>query len=158
MSNELNQKELKTLVKSKIIKNSKKIREKHSNISELVNKTPKTLEVKNIYDLSEQHANLYLMVVRNHAKQPKTRYFLAISLASQSSDLVVNLARDIVKKDDDVRLIQFSIHPKSMRVSLLALKELTSIENYSHSIDLLQDLRRNFRQKLTKFANQGENE
>ena len=98
------------------------------------------------------------MIVRNHAKQPKTRYFLAISLASQSSDLLVNLTRELVNKDDNMKLIQFSIHPKSMRVSLLALKELNSAENYSRSVEVLQELRKKFRQKLTKIANQVENE
>ena len=155
MSNDSNRKTLETHVKSNIIKNSKKIREKHSNISEIVDKTPKTLEVKTIYDLSNNLNNTYLMVVRNHSKQPKTRYFLAISLASQSSDLLVNLTREFVNKNDEIKLLQFSIHPKSMRVSLLALKELNSIENYSHSIGLLQELRKQFRQKLTKMTNQG---
>ena len=158
MSNDSNRKTLETHVKSNIIKNSKKIREKHSNISEIVDEMPKTLEVKNIYDLSKQLKNSYLMIVRNHAKQPKTRYFLAISLASQSSDLLVNLTREFVNKDDEIKLIQFSIHPESMRVSLLALKEIVSVENYSRSIELLQDLRKKFRQKLTKIANQVENE
>ena len=144
-----NRKSLETHVKSIIIKNSKKVREKHSNISEIVDKIPKTLEVKTIYDLSN---NVYLMVVRNHSKQPKTRYFLAISLASQSSDLLVNLTREFVNKNDEIKLIQFSIHPKSMRVSLLALKELNSVENYSHVIGLLQELRKQFRQKLTEMT------
>ena len=155
MSNDSNQKTLETHVKSNIIKNSKKIREKHSNISEIVDKIPKTLEVKTIYDLSKSFKNMYLMVVRNHSKQPKTRYFLAISLASQSSDLLVNLTRELVKEGDEIKLIQFSIHPKSMRVSLLALKELNSAENYSQLIGLLQELRKQFRQKLTKMTNQG---
>ena len=154
----MNHKALKAHLKTNIIKQAKKIKAKHSNISEFVDKTPKTLEMKNIYDLNNQYANMYLMIVRNHAKHPKIRYFLAISLASQSSDLLVNLTRDIINKKDNVKLIQFSIHPKSMRVNLLALKELTSVENYSSSIELLQDLRKQFRQKLTKFANQGENE
>jgi len=154
----VNYETLEAYLKRNILKKAKKIKEKHSNISEIVDKTPKTLEVNNIYDLSKQFNNLYLIIVRNHAKRPKMRYFLAISLASQSSDLLVNLTRDIIKRDDNVRLIQFSLYPKSMRVNLLALKELTSVENYLHSIELLRDLRKQFRQKLTKLANRVENE
>ena len=154
----MNYEALEAHLKANVIKEAKKIKAKHSNISEIVDNTPKTLEMKNIYDLNNRYANTYLMIVRNHAKRPKMRFFLAISLASQSSDLLVNFTRDIIKKEDNIKLIQFSIHPKSMRVNLLALKELTSVENYSSSIELLQDLRKQFRQKLTKFANQGENE
>jgi len=154
VSNDTNHKILKANIKNKIIKNSKKIREKHSNISEIVGKTPKILEVKDIYDLNKKISNMYLIVVGNHSKQPKTRYFLAMSLASQSSDFLVNLTRGIVKDSDTIRLIQFSIHPKSMRVSLLALKELNLFKNYSKSIELLQELRKQFRQKLTKITNQ----
>jgi len=152
VSNDSNRKTLKIHVKSSIIKNCKKIRAKHSNISEIVDKVPKTLEIKSIYDLSKNFNNLYLMIVRNHSKQPKKRYFLAISLASQSSDLLVNLTRELVDKRDEIKLIQFSIQPKSMRVSLLALKELNSVENYSKPIELLQELRNKFRQKLLKIA------
>ena len=154
----MNHEALGAYLKTNIIKQAKKIKAKHSNISEIVDKTPKTLEMKNIYDLSNQYANMYLMIVRNHAKRPKMRYFLSISLASQSSDLLVNLTRDIISKEDNVKLIQFSIHPKSMRVNLLAIKELISVDNYSDSIELLRDLRKKFRQKLTELANQGENE
>jgi len=154
----MNHNTLKAHLKANIIKGAKKIKAKHSNISEIVDKTPKMLEMKNIYDLNNRYTNMYLMIVQNHAKRPKMRFFLAISLASQSSDLLVNFTRDIVKKEDNIKLIQFSIHPKSMRVNLLALIELTSVEDYSSSIELLQDLRKQFRQKLTKFANQGENE
>ncbi len=153
MSNIASRKSLETSIKSTIIKNSKRIREKHSNISEIVENTPKTLEIKKIYDLRKKYNNLYLMVIKNHSKNPKIRYFLTISLASQSSDLLVNLSREFVNKSDEIRLIQFSIHPKSMRVSLLALKELNSMENYTQSVELLNDLRNKFRQKLLKISN-----
>ncbi len=153
MSNTTSRKSLEASIKSNIIKNSKKIREKHSNISEIVENTPKTLEIKKIYDLRKEYNNLYFIVAKNHSKNPKIRYFLTISLASQSSDLLVNLSREFVSKNDDVRLIQFSIHPKSRRVSLLALKELNSMETYSQSIELLKNLRKKFRQKLSKISN-----
>jgi len=154
----MNREALEAHLKKYVLKKAKKVKAKHSNISEIVNKMPKTLEVNNIYDLSKEFNNFYLIKVQNHAKRPKMRYFLAISLASQSSDLLVNLTRDLINKEDNIRLIQFSIHPKSMRVNLLALKELTSVEKYLHSIEILNELRKKFRQKLAKIANQVENE
>ena len=158
MLNEVDRKALESHVKREIVKNSKKVREKHSNISEMVANTPKTLQVKKIYDLRKKHENFYLIIVRNHSKQPKVRYFLTILLAHQSSDLLVNLTKEFVDESKKLRLLQYSIYPKTMRVNFLVLKELNSIDDYTSSIEMLKELRKKFRQKLAKMTNLVENE
>ena len=134
------------------IKNAKKLKGKFAPFSESVNKTPKSLKIKAIYNLKEQLKNFFLIIVRNYSKQPKIRYFLAISLASQSSDFLVSLAKNFASKND-LKLIQYSIYPKTLRIPLLALKELKTVENYSNSIELLNAFRTNFQKTLVKLKN-----
>ncbi|MFW9970681.1 MAG: hypothetical protein ACFFDF_10810, partial [Candidatus Odinarchaeota archaeon] len=119
----LNQNDFKSFIKHEIIKDTKKIRGKHSPILELVNNIPQSLRVENIYDLNRKEKYFHLLIVRNYSKKPKLRYFLAISLANNSSDLLVQLARDYALKNN-LKLIQYSIFPKTLRILLLLLKEL----------------------------------
>ena len=95
---------------------------------------------------------LYLIVAKNYSKKPNFRYFLAINLSSQSSDLLVNLARDYAIKHN-LKLIQYSILRKTYRISLLSLKEIVSIEEYTNSIKILNNFRIEFRKNLVKIKN-----
>jgi len=148
---DFDQDSLSTFVKRIKGMGKKAIKGKFPPISELVDKAPKTLKINAILDLSDTAKNFYLFMVKNHSNQPKVRYFLAISLASQSSDLLVSLARDLVLKGENLRLIQYSIHPIHNRVNLLLLKELKKIADYEDSIDLLNSIRQSFRKKLEKI-------
>ena len=152
-----NQKELKNFLDTKIIKNLKKLKGKRVPISEIVNKKPKVLIMKSIYDLSESLKNFILLYTKNYNKIPKYRYFLAISLANNSSDFLVQLAKDFTSKND-LKLIQYSIFPKTLRIQLLLLKEIKNIEDYSNSIEKLELCRNEFRKKLMKVKNLIENE
>ncbi|MFX1388943.1 MAG: hypothetical protein ACFE9Z_02640 [Promethearchaeota archaeon] len=154
---ELNHKELKVLVKTKIIKNVKRVRGKHSPISEAVNNVPQSLKIEEIYDLSKLEKHFFLIITRNYNKEPKLRYFLAISLANNSSDLLVQLARDFIVKSD-LKLIQYAIFIKTLRIQLLLLKEIYSIDDYSKSFKNLKNLRTRFRSRLLKIRNFIENE
>ncbi len=104
------------------------------------------------YDLSEKFKNLYLFIVKNYLKQPKERYFLAVILASQSSDLLVSLANEFAQKNA-LKLVQYAINPKQLRVSLISLKEIENIEDYSFLVELLKEFRAFFRKMLGKIKN-----
>lgn len=135
----------------------KKIKGKHPPISEIVERDTKTLPIKAIYDLTPTDKNFYLLIVKNYSKQPKIRYLLGNSLASQSSDLLVLLASDFIKKDDNLKLIQYSIHPSHHRINLMLLKEIKKNEDYPTSINLLKSFRQIFRKKLDKIKTSLEN-
>ncbi|MFW9828918.1 MAG: hypothetical protein ACFFEY_15115 [Candidatus Thorarchaeota archaeon] len=152
----LNRNDLKSFIKKEIIKNVKKLRGKHHPISELVGDIPRSLKVKKIYDLSKENKYSFLLVALNYTKPPKLRYFLAVSLANNSSDLLVQLARDFAVKSD-LKLIQYSIFSKISRIQLLLLKEIKVINDYTHSITNLKNYRREFRTKLAKINKLVEN-
>lgn len=153
----ITQNDLKSFIKKEFSKNVEKLKGKHIPISEVVNNVSKLLLVEKIYDLSKKDKYFFLFIVRNYSKQPKLRYFLAISLANNSSDLLVQLARDYAIKSD-LKLVQYSIFPKLLRVQLLLLKEVKLIEDYTHSIEKLKIYRREFRSKLAKIKNLVEDE
>ena len=149
--------DLKSFIKNKIIKDIKKIRGKHASISEIDHNLPKTLTVEKVYDLSEKDKNFYLFIVKNYSKTPKLRYFLAISLANNSSDFLVQIAKDWAVKND-LKLIQYSIFPRMLRIQLLLIKEIKQFEDYNISVEKLAFIRRKFRIKLDKIKNLVENE
>jgi len=144
-------------LKSKVIKNAQKLRGKFAAISEMIEDSPRTLTVQNIFKLRDELKRLFLFSVKNYDKHPKIRYFLAIQLASQSSDFLVALSRDFAIKND-LKLIQYSVVPKTTRISLLSLKEIKEIEDFEKSIGVLQDFREKFRKKIAKIKNLVENE
>jgi len=149
--------DLKSFIKNEIIKNAKKIKGKHAPISEIVNNTSKILTIENIYDLRNRYRNYYFFIVKNFAKTPKLRYFLATSLANSSSDLLVQIARDLAVKND-LKLIQYSIFPKTFRIQLLILKEVKEIKDFINLTETLKSYRTEFRDKLDKIRNLVENE
>lgn len=148
---------LKEYIKNEIIINAKKVRGRHTPISEIVNNVPKTLKIREIYKLQGKLKNIYLFIANNYTKKPKTRYFLVISLASQSSDFLVSLAKEFAKRNN-LKLIQYSIFPKNLRINLLLIKELTEIEDYSKSIQMLKNFRIVFQNRLTNFRDLIENQ
>ncbi len=144
-------------LKSKVIKNAQKLRGKFAAISEMIEDSQRTLTVQNIFKLGDELKGLFLFSVKNYDKHPKIRYFLAMQLASQSSDFLVALSRDFAIKND-LKLIQYSVVPKTTRISLLSLKEIKEIEDFEKSIGILQDFREKFRIKMAKIKNLVENE
>ena len=151
------EKELKSFIESEIIKDIKKIRGKRPPIAEIVDNTLLALPVKSIYDLNEIVKKFYFFIVQNHLKQPKIRYLLAISLANNSSDLLVQLAKEFALKNG-LKLIQYSINPKTLRIQLLSMKEIKDPKDYSNSIEVLKSFRKDFREKLVRLKKLVENE
>ena len=151
-----NQKSLKSFIKIQILKTAKKLKGKYNPISELVDNIPRTLKIREIYKIEDSLKNLFLIIVNNYSKQPKVRYFLALILASQSSDLLVSLVKDYATMNN-LKLIQYSLFPKNIRISLLTLTEIQTVEDYSNSIELLKNFRNYFRKTFEKIKNLIEN-
>ncbi|MFW9784953.1 MAG: hypothetical protein ACFFFB_21915 [Candidatus Heimdallarchaeota archaeon] len=144
---------LDSYLNSEVIKNAKRLKNRYPPISEMVDGARKVLKVQDLYELSKQYRNFYIIKVRNYQDNPKVRYFLANILASQSSDFLVIIAKDYIKDKDNIKLIQFSIHPKNLRISLLALYEIKNQDEFSNSIELLRDLRNIFRKRIANIKN-----
>ena len=134
-----------------ILRDAKRLKNKYPPISEKVNRISKSLKVKEIYELKGDLNNFIFIATKNYSKQPKYRYFLAILLASQSSDLLVNLAKEYSKKNN-LRLIQFSLHPQHFRVGLFSLKEIENKDNLSEAIKLLKEFRILYRNNLDNLG------
>ena len=143
---------LNTYLKRELLTGSKRLKNKYPPISENIKGVPKSLKIKKIYELKENLKNLYLITVKNYSKKPRYRHFLAILLASQSSDLLVSLAKGF-SKEHNLKLIQFSIYPQHFRVSLFSLKELNTTDNFSESINLLKEFRNKYRKELENLKN-----
>jgi len=154
---ESSQIDLRSFIKNEITKNFKKIRGKHASISEIVDNTSKTLQVEKLYDLREKEKNCFLFIVKNYSKTPKLRYFLAISLANNSSDFLVQIAKDWAVKND-LKLIQYSIFSRNLRIQLLLLKEIKQYDDYTNFLEKLTIIRGKFRTKLERIKNLVENE
>ncbi len=146
------EKSLKSYIKRELLTGAKRLKNKYPPISENIKGVPKSLKIKKIYELKENHKNFYLINTKNYSKKPRHRYFLAIMLASQSSDLLVSLAKGF-SKEHNLKLIQFSIYPQHFRVSLFSLKELSSTDNFPESINLLIEFRNKHRKELENLKN-----
>ncbi len=144
---------LESFLKTEIIKKAMELKGRYPSISEIVEGTPRILKIKNFYEMKEEFKNYYLIKVKNYNNEPKFRHFLAIILASQSSDFLVSIAKEPIKEISNIKLIQFSIYPKNFRISLLSLKEIRDKEDFLKSVKILKDLRINFKKKLDKIKN-----
>ncbi len=142
---------LQSYLKKEILKDAIKLKNKYPPISEKVNGISKSLKIKNIHKLKGNLNNFIIIKTKNYTKNPRYRYFLAILLASQSSDLLVSLAKEFSKKNR-LKLIQFSLYPQHFRVGLFSLKELRNKNNFSEVINLLQEFRIFYRKDLAKLG------
>jgi len=149
-------KDLNSFIEKEVIKGTKNVKGKKVAIAEIIDNTIISLPVKSIYDMDEIIKKCYFFIVKNHAKQPKFRYFLTISLANNSSDLMVQLAQEFARKNG-LKLIQYSIYPKTVRSQLLSMKEIKKIEDYNDSIEVLKKARNEFRKRLVALKNLVEN-
>ena len=145
-----NKENLQSYLKKEILKDGIRIKNKYPPISEKVNGISKSLKIKNIYELKGNLTNFIFITTKNHAKYPRYRYFLAVLLASQSSDLLVSLAKEFSKKNR-LKLIQFSLYPQHFRVGLFSLKEIHNKNNITEVVNLLKEFRILYRKDLEKL-------
>ena len=145
--------DLKTKIESSLLKDAKKLRGKYLPISEKIMGVQKVLTIKNIYKLSGRLKSFYLITIKDATIKQKRRYFIAIQLASQSSDFLVKIAKKIIRQEEiPFKLIQYAIHPKSLRVTLLCMAELNNENNIADLIKKVEDLRVVFQQKINNLV------
>ena len=142
---------LQSYLKKEILKDAQRLKNKYPPISEKVNGISKSLRIKNIYKLKGNLNNFIFIKTKNYINNPRYRYFLAILLATQSSDLLVSLAKEF-SKENGLKLIQFSLHPQHFRVGLFSLKEMHNKNNFSEVINLLKEFRIIYRKDLEKLG------
>ena len=148
-----NKDNLKTYIKSKLLKNATKLKFKYPPISELVNGNQNILNVKEIYKIKEIETDFFFIRVHDPLKNPKIRFFFANMLANQSSDLLVLLAKSHVSFNKDFKLIQYPIYPHSYRIGLLCLTEITGRDQISNSLQSLKEFKNAFRKKIENIKN-----
>ena len=147
---------MRNAIEKEILKQASKIRGAHLPISQKIKGKVHVLKIQSIYRLLDEKNEYFLFKAKNYIKKPKNLYFLAIKLASQSSDLLVSLAKPYAKKNQ-YELIQYAIHPKSLRVSLLALQEIRNAEDYPQMMEDLNKFKTDFRNKLDHLQKSLEN-
>jgi len=141
---------LQSYLKKEILKDAQRLKNKYPPISEKVDGISKSLRIKNIYKLKGNLNNFIFIKTKNYTKNPRYRYFLAILLATQSSDLLSSLAKEFSKKNR-LKLIQFSLYPQHFRVGLFSLKEIHNKNNISEGVNLLKEFRIIYRKDLEKL-------
>ena len=147
--------ELGSRIKEKLLKDSHRLKEKYPPLSYIINDTQLIFQINRLYELSGDLKQLYMIFAKS--KNGKLRYFICITLASQSSDFLVSLARKTIKDETSLRLLQFSLIPKHLRVNLLCLKEIEQEDDLQGSITLLKQVRSRFRKTLEKITSQMDN-
>lgn len=134
------------------IKKCPKLKGKYPPISKKKENTQITFNIKAIYSLDSERGNrIYLFKLQNPNKTPQFRYFLSIVLASQSSDLIVLIAKKLTEKSQ-IFLIQYPLRPKQSRLSLLCLKEIVNKEELDEFQLKLKDIYNLLQTKLHKIA------
>ncbi|MHA1669124.1 MAG: hypothetical protein ACTSV5_00965 [Promethearchaeota archaeon] len=149
------EKELGVRIKEILLKDSHKLKEKYPPLSYIIKGTLLTLQINRLYELSGDLRQFYIIFTKSKkSKNGNLKYFICITLASQSSDFLVSLARTTIKDETSLRLLQFSLIPKHLRVNLLCLKEIEHEDDLQGIINLLKQVRSRFRKTLEKITSQ----
>ena len=148
-------KELGRRIKEKLLRDSHRLKEKYPPLSYTINGIQLRLQINRLYELSGDLRQFCIIIAKS--KDGKLIYLICITLASQSSDFLVSLARTTIKDETNLRLLQFSLMPKQLRVNLLCLKEIEHEDDLQGSITLLKQVRSRFRKTLEKITSQMDN-
>ncbi len=131
---------------------SNRLKGKFLPISENIRKKRHNYKVKSIYSLEDELKDrFYLIKFINPENKPKYLYFISFILAYQSSDLLVFIARDLVKRAN-ILLTQYPIKTKQFRLSLICLKEIKNKENFFKTKNIIKELYIEFKHKLIKIS------
>jgi len=142
---------LKEIIKKELISKGIKLRNKYPPISEKRGSKLIIQKVKKIYQLKNNYKNFYLIITKVKKNQKSIRFYLAIIIANQSSDFLVKIAKKVIQGDQTFRIIQFSFHPKQLRINLAILKELDKSVNLDHLKEKLKNLKSRFLSRLNSF-------
>jgi hypothetical protein len=108
-----------------------------------------TMKIKNIYRLDDLSNRIILINVYNYDGPPKYLNFLSIIATSQSSDLIVELSKDLAI-EMHFNLVQYPIFQGNYRVSLLALRRLTKLDEINTLIPKLNQFKKDLQRRLKK--------
>lgn len=134
--------DLRTQIETKLLIDAKKLKGKYLPISEKIAGIQKVFPIKSIYELSDRLRKFYLLIVKDASIKQKIRYFIAAQLASQSSDFLTRIAKKLIKqKTLNLKLIQYAIYPKSLRINLLCMGELKKEDDITDLIKELGEIR-----------------
>jgi hypothetical protein len=143
---------LRITIESELLKDAKKLREKYPPISENIEGAQKVYPIKSVYQLFNGFKNFYLILINDSTIEQKIRYFLTIRLASQSSDILVKLAKKALKqKNLNFQLIQFALHPNNSRINLLCISELKNFDTLMTLREQLNEIKLLFQEKMDKI-------
>jgi len=143
---------LRISIENKLLENAKKLKEKYPPISENISGVQKVYPIKKVYQLFNDFKNFYLIIINDSSIEQKIRYFFVIRLASQSSDLLVKLAKKTMRqKNYNFQLIQFALHPNISRINLLCLSELKNLDELTTLSEQLNDIKSSFQEKMDKL-------
>ncbi len=150
--NKLDLKTFERFLKEAIINSKYKIKGKHIPLSESADKIISILLVRKVFRIVSERSTLFLIIGRSKQKPSSKHYYLMAQLAAQSSDLLVKIAEKFAKTNG-LRLVQYSLIPKTHRVGLFALKGVSTTEEYSKNFVLLEQFQAVFQQNLKKVSN-----
>ena len=143
--------ELKDKIKKNLLSKGIKLRNKYPPISQRSDEKVLIEKIRSLFQLQKDFNNFYLIITKSTNKRKDKKFYLAIILASQSSDLLAKIAKYIVINEEKIRLIQYSFHPEHLRVSLALLRELDEFIDFDDIKTKLSSLRTQFLRKLNNI-------
>jgi hypothetical protein len=145
--------ELKEKIKRDLLTKATKLNNKYPPISDRSNDRLRVQKIVKIFQLKEDYQNFYLIITKPKNDNKEKKYYLALVIAVQSSDLLVKIAKKLVSNEGHIQLIQFAFHPKHFRVSLAFLRELEELMDIDDLKNKLNSLRTKFLMKLNNIIN-----
>ena len=145
--------ELKEKIKRDLLIKATKLNNKYPPISDKIDDRLRVQKIEKIFQLKEDYQNFYLIITKPKNDNKEKKYYLALVVANQSSDLLVKIAKKLVSNEGHIQLIQFPFHPKHFRVSLAFLRELEEFMDIDELKNKLNSLRTKFLMKLNNLIN-----
>lgn len=145
--------DLKEKIKRDLLSKATKLKNKYPPISERSDGKLRVQNIEKIFQLKEDYRNFYLIITKIKDKHKEKKYYLALVVAVQSSDLLAKIARNLISDKENIQLIQFPFHPEHFRVSLAFLRELEEFMDIDELKNKLNKLRTNFLMKLNNIIN-----
>ena len=143
--------EIKEKIKKNLLSKGTKLRNKYPPISQRSDNEVNIEKIKAVFQLSEDFNNSYLIITKPTNRHKEKNYYLAMVIASQSSDLLVRIAKNVMINEEKIHLIQFTFHPEHFRVSLALLRKLDEAMDFDEIKTKLFSLRTQFLAKLNNI-------
>ena len=143
--------DLKEKINKVLLSKGTKLKNKYPPISQRRDGGVMVQKIKSIFQLRDDFKNFYLIITKSTNNRKERKFYLALILASQSSDLLAKIAKSIISNEKEMRLIQFSFHPEHFRVNLALLRELDELMDFDELKDKLDSLRTQFLSKLNNI-------